>query len=140
MHVAHPAFWLRWLSQDAPEPQRPAPYIRSSGRRSSTADNRRMTVYITSDDPAVSPQGPRAAFRAGEHKRVNPKLAAKLRRMLILLDRGNDRSALDMPGYRLHPLKGNRQGQWSATVSGNWRLIFEFEGKHATNVDLLDYH
>jgi toxin HigB-1 len=79
-------------------------------------------------------------FARGDTSGVNPKLAAKLRRMLILLDRGNDPSALDMPGYRLHPLKGNRQGQWSATVSGNWRLIFEFEGKHATNVDLLDYH
>jgi toxin HigB-1 len=46
-------------------------------------------------------------FARGDTSGVNPKLAAKLRRMLILLDRGNDPSALDMPGYRLHPLKGN---------------------------------
>lgn len=71
---------------------------------------------------------------------MNPQLAAKLRRMLILLDRGNDPSALDLPGFRLHQLKGNRSGQWAASVSGNWRLVFEFENEHATNVDLVDYH
>jgi proteic killer suppression protein len=79
-------------------------------------------------------------FTRGNTSGVNPQLAAKLRRMLILLDRGKDPSALNMPGYRLHALKGDRQSQWSATVSGNWRLIFEFEGEHATNVDLVDYH
>jgi toxin HigB-1 len=60
--------------------------------------------------------------------------------MLILLDKGKDPSALNMPGYRLHQLKGDRRGQWSATVSGKWRLVFEFEGEHATNVDLVDHH
>ena len=79
-------------------------------------------------------------FTRGDSSGVSPHLAAKLKRMLILLDRGKDPSAMTMPGYRLHPLKGDRQGQWSATVSGNWRLIFEFEGGHATNVDLVDYH
>jgi toxin HigB-1 len=79
-------------------------------------------------------------FTRGDTSGVNPQLAAKLRRMLILLDRGKDPTALSMPGYRLHKLKGDREGQWSATVSGNWRLIFEFVGEHATNVDLVDYY
>ena len=79
-------------------------------------------------------------FTSGDTSGVNPQLAPKIRRMLILLDKGKDPSALNMPGYRLHPLKGDRSGQWSATISGNWRLIFEFEGEHATNVDLVDYH
>jgi proteic killer suppression protein len=48
--------------------------------------------------------------------------------------------ALALPGYRLHPLKGERQGTWSVWVSGNYRLTFEIEGKNATNVDLEDYH
>jgi proteic killer suppression protein len=60
--------------------------------------------------------------------------------MVILLDLGKDPSALNMPGYRLHQLKGDRRGQWAASVTGNWRLIFEFEGERATNVDLVDYH
>jgi toxin HigB-1 len=41
---------------------------------------------------------------------------------------------------RLHPLRGDRAGQWSVSISGNWRVIFEFEGRHVTNVDLVDYH
>jgi proteic killer suppression protein len=79
-------------------------------------------------------------FSSGDSSGVNPQFASKLRRMLILLDRGKDPSALNMPGYRLHPLKGGRTGQWAASVSGNWRLVFEFEGENATNVDLVDYH
>ena len=79
-------------------------------------------------------------FTRGDPSGVNPQLASKLRRMLILLDRGKDPTALNMPGYRLHQLQGGRRGQWSVSVSGNWRLVFEFEGEDATNVDLVDYH
>ena len=85
-------------------------------------------------------KGLEGLFTTGDTSGVNPQLANKLRRMLILLDKGKDPSALNMPGYRLHPLKGDRKGQWAASVSGNWRLIFEFDGEHATNVDLVDYH
>ena len=67
-------------------------------------------------------------------------MADKLRRMLVLLDKGKDPSALNLPGYRPHQLKGERKGAWAAMVSGNWRLVFEFEGENATNVDLVDYH
>ena len=44
------------------------------------------------------------------------------------------------PGLRLHPLKGDRAGQWSVRVSGNWRVVFRFEDGEAVDVDLLDYH
>ena len=44
------------------------------------------------------------------------------------------------PGHRLHPLSGDRAGQWAVWVSGNWRLVFAFQGAHAVNVDLVDYH
>ena len=47
---------------------------------------------------------------------------------------------MDLPGYRLHPLKGDRAGHWSVTVSGNWRIVFRFEGGHASDVDLIDDH
>jgi proteic killer suppression protein len=79
-------------------------------------------------------------FTSGDTSGVDPQRAAKLRRMLILLDKGKDPTALNAPGYRLHQLKGERKEEWSASVSGNWRLVFEFEGGHATNVDLVDYH
>jgi proteic killer suppression protein len=49
-------------------------------------------------------------------------------------------SDLDLPGYRLHPLRGRLKGMWSVTISGNWRIIFRFEDGDAFDVDLVDYH
>jgi proteic killer suppression protein len=49
-------------------------------------------------------------------------------------------SDMALPGARLHRLRGDRVGQWSVSISGNWRVIFEFEGQHVTNIDLVDYH
>jgi proteic killer suppression protein len=49
-------------------------------------------------------------------------------------------SGMNLPGYRLHRLKGDREGQWAVSVSGNWRMVFVFEGEDATDVDLVDYH
>jgi proteic killer suppression protein len=48
--------------------------------------------------------------------------------------------ALNLPGYRLHPLKGDLKGYWSVTVRANWRIIFRFEGEDAFDVELVDYH
>lgn len=47
---------------------------------------------------------------------------------------------MDLPGWGLHPLKGNRSGQWSVQVSGNWRIVFRFDQGEAVDVDLTDYH
>lgn len=45
-----------------------------------------------------------------------------------------------VPGFRLHPLKGELRGWWAVTVRVNWRVIFRFDGEDATDVDLIDYH
>ena len=45
-------------------------------------------------------------------------------------------NSADAPGFRLHPLKGDRAGQWSVRVSGNWRVVFRFEDTEAVDVDL----
>ena len=47
---------------------------------------------------------------------------------------------MDIPGLDLHPLKGQRKGQWSVRVSGNWRVVFRFDNSQAVDVDLTDYH
>ena len=61
--------------------------------------------------------------------------------MLAQLHVSEEPSDMDgMPGWRLHPLKGDRSGQWSVTVTGNMRIVFRFEGKDAFDVDLVDYH
>ena len=47
---------------------------------------------------------------------------------------------MDLPGFRLHRLKGGRDGSWSIRVTGNWRVVFRLEGLHACDVELVDYH
>jgi toxin HigB-1 len=66
--------------------------------------------------------------------------ADKLRRILARLDASTTAADMDLPGYRLHPLKGALAGFYSVTVNGNWRVIFRFEQGSATDVDYIDYH
>lgn len=47
---------------------------------------------------------------------------------------------IDLPGYRLHALKGEREGIWSITVNGNWRMTFEFTDGNAYILNYEDYH
>jgi len=47
---------------------------------------------------------------------------------------------MDMPGFRLHPLKGEMKGSWSVTVRANWRVTFRFADRDVFDVDYLDYH
>ena len=60
--------------------------------------------------------------------------------MLTALQDARSPRNLDLPGWRLHQLKGNRRGQWSVRVSGNWRIVFRFADGEAVDVDLIDYH
>ena len=59
---------------------------------------------------------------------------------LLALDTAHSIDDMDIPGYRLHPLKGARQNLWSITVSGNWRITFEFSESHVYIVNYEDYH
>jgi proteic killer suppression protein len=64
----------------------------------------------------------------------------KLRRILAALDAAAGPADLALPSFRLHRLKGDREGQWSIWVNGNWRVIFRFDGDDVTDVDYIDYH
>ena len=79
-------------------------------------------------------------FRSGDTRGINAQHAARLRRLLTTLNTSTGPAGMNLPGYRLHRLKGERKEQWAVLVSGNWRLVFEFEGENATDVDLIDYH
>ena len=79
-------------------------------------------------------------FLKGTVKGVQPKHAKKLRLQLIALDTAICIEDLDLPGYRLHPLKGSRKGFWSITVNGNWRITFEFQDGNVYIVNYEDYH
>ena len=78
-------------------------------------------------------------YATGDARGINAKHAAWLRILLTAMDAASNLAMLNNPGFRLHPLKGDREGQWSVWVSGNWRLVFEFDGPNVTNVDLVDY-
>jgi proteic killer suppression protein len=79
-------------------------------------------------------------YEDGSAAKVNPDHADKLRRILARLEASSSPDDMNLPGYRLHKLKGEYEGFWSVRVSGNWRVIFRFEGEHATDVDYVDYH
>ena len=66
--------------------------------------------------------------------------AERIALALADLDEAGKPSDVDLPGYRLHPLKGNLSGFWSLSISGNWRIIFRFEEGDVCDVDLVDYH
>jgi len=76
----------------------------------------------------------------GDTSGVSAQHVKRLRSMLAALETAALPSDMALPGARLHPLHGDRAGQWSVTISGNWRVVFEFEGRNVTNVDLVDYH
>ena len=66
--------------------------------------------------------------------------AAKLRDILARLDAARTIADMNLPGFRLHRLKGEKQTFWSVTVRANWRVIFRLVDGDALDVDYVDYH
>jgi proteic killer suppression protein len=79
-------------------------------------------------------------FAKSDYWGIPAQHAARIERLLDRLDAAVKPEDMDLPGYRFHSLKGDRQGDYAVSVSGNWRLTFRFEGEDATDVDLEDYH
>ena len=85
-------------------------------------------------------RGLKRMYERGEMSGVGPEVGNRVALTLADLDDARKPSALDLPGYRLHPLKGDLKGYWSISISGNWRVIFRFEDGDAHDVELTDYH
>jgi proteic killer suppression protein len=85
-------------------------------------------------------KGLEAFFRTGSRKGIRPEHASRLRLILGRLNTAAELRDMDLPGLRLHELKGKDKGLQSVTVSGNWRVVFRFSGGDAHDVDYLDYH
>lgn len=79
-------------------------------------------------------------FEAGSRAGIQPSHAKRLRMQLTALDTATVMDDMDIPGFRLHPLKGGERGRWSIWVNGNWRLTFEFKDGDVHVVDYEDYH
>ncbi len=76
----------------------------------------------------------------GDPSRINAALRERVENVLSVLDAAGNAADVDLPGYRLHGLKGELKGLWSVTVSGNWRITFGIENGNVFDVDLTDYH
>ena len=85
-------------------------------------------------------RGLKRLYEQGNRRELNPQHADTIARILARLDEATRPEHLNLPGFRLHPLKGDLAGYWSVTVRANWRIIFRFEQGDATDVDLVDYH
>ena len=85
-------------------------------------------------------RGLKALYEDGRAAKIAPGHVAKLARILTALDRSSGTEGMDLPGFRLHRLKGSMKGHYAVSVSGNWRVTFRFESGHAVEVDYLDYH
>ncbi len=85
-------------------------------------------------------KGLRTLFESGSTVGVQPIHAKRLRMQLAALDSAQSIDDMDIPGFRLHALKGRMTGRWSITVNGNWRVTFEFQAGNAYFLDYEDYH
>jgi len=79
-------------------------------------------------------------YRTGSAKGIQALHKKKLRMQLAALDTAQMIEDMNIPGYRLHRLKGERKGIWSIRVSGNWRLTFQFENGNVYILNYEDYH
>jgi len=85
-------------------------------------------------------RGLRRLYEDQDKSGIRADLLDTVERILSVLDAATVPQALDIPRYRLHPLKGDLKGFWSVTVRANWRIVFRFEGTDAFDVELIDYH
>ncbi|MFH0934518.1 MAG: type II toxin-antitoxin system RelE/ParE family toxin [Pseudomonadota bacterium] len=79
-------------------------------------------------------------FIKGIASGVQADYTTRITLMLDAIDAAEQVKELDLPGFRLHRLKGDKRSLWSMRVSANWRITFEFENGDAYILDLEDYH
>ena len=85
-------------------------------------------------------KGLEEVFETGTSRKVPAEMLKRIEARLDVLDAAQTISGVNAPGFGLHPLKGNRSGEWAITVTGNYRITFRFESGNALDVNLEDYH
>jgi proteic killer suppression protein len=76
----------------------------------------------------------------GSKAGIQPPHAKRLRNLLTALDAATQPGDMNAQGYGLHALRGELEGHWAVSVSGNWRLTFAFHDENVVLVDYQDYH
>jgi proteic killer suppression protein len=89
---------------------------------------------------SIRHKGLRAFYQEGNSSKIAPAHANRLRLILARLEAAEAPQDMAYPGAGLHALRGVFDGYWAVRVSGNWRLVFRFDGGDAYDVDYLDYH
>ncbi|OPY05608.1 MAG: Toxin HigB-1 [Syntrophorhabdus sp. PtaB.Bin184] len=79
-------------------------------------------------------------FEEDDGKKLPTDMLNRIRLILSTLQAASTVEGMDVPTFRLHPLKGNMKGFFAVTVRANWRIIFRFQGGDALDVDFIDYH
>jgi proteic killer suppression protein len=79
-------------------------------------------------------------FEKGDSSGISPEHCNRIKDILARLEIAATPSDVNFPGWRLHPLKGNRKGFWALDVRANWRITFRFEGMDVCDVNYEDYH
>ena len=85
-------------------------------------------------------KGLKKFYETGSKAGIQPKHADVLRLLLFQLATAIKPDDMNTPGNNFHYLHGNLEGFFSVKVSGNWRVIFQFEESDAILVDYIDYH
>lgn len=85
-------------------------------------------------------KGLKKFFETGSKAGIQAKHERRLRMQLAAIDTASVIEDINLPGFKLHQLKGNRDGIWSITVNGNWRVTFEFNDGNAYILNYEDYH
>ena len=85
-------------------------------------------------------RGLKRLFERGDTAQVRADMLDKIENILVVLNRASAPDTMDLPGFRLHPLKGDLRGFWAVTIRANWRIVWRFDGPDAVDVDLIDYH
>jgi proteic killer suppression protein len=101
---------------------------------------RYVTRYAWTVIRSIRHKGLKRLHEDDDPRGVLVEHAEKLRDILARLDAAGDISDMDLPGFRLHPLKGEFKGFWAVTVRANWRVIFRIANRDVLDVDYVDYH
>ena len=85
-------------------------------------------------------RGLRRFHERGDAGALDSRHVRRIAFILHVLHDAESPSDIYATNWRIHPLRGNRRGQWSGRVSGNWRIVFRFQDGEAVDIDLIDYH
>ena len=89
---------------------------------------------------SIRHKGLKRLYEDDDPRGVLVEHVAKVRDILVRLDAASAVADMQLPGFRLHALKGEFKGYRAVTVRANWRVVFRFVDGDALNVDYVDYH